>query len=77
MSAYGRGDEPAREKVAAAMADNPLSRSERVAVAHYSMIGEMLGIDRAIEASDRRRDTLLSNLYARRQLLDRKKIPDD
>lgn len=70
MVAYNQGDETAEEKVTAAMADNPLTASERVALAHYDMIGDMLSLDRAIEASDKRRDGLLSNLYARRRLLE-------
>jgi hypothetical protein len=70
MAAYNQGDEAAVEKVTAAMADNPLTASERVALAHYAMIGDMLSLDRAIEASDKRRDGLLSNLYARRRLLE-------
>lgn len=74
MSDYNEGDEEAEEKVAAAMADNPLSLSERVALAHYEMIGDMLTIDRALEASDKRRDTLLSNLYGRRRLLETTEI---
>jgi hypothetical protein len=71
MSAYNNGDATARAKVDAALQHNPVSPSDRVAVAHFAMIDQMLAIDRAVDAADKRRDVLLSNLYARRQLLGR------
>lgn len=70
LAAYRQGDEAAIKTVQQALAANPLAHEDGVALDHLDTLDQMLVIDRAIEASDKRRDTLLSNLYIRREMLD-------
>lgn len=69
MEDYFKHDEKAVQKVEQALAGSPVTAEDGVAIDHLSTISDMLMIDRAIEASDKRRDVLISNLYGRRRLL--------
>ena len=69
MSARHLGDRAAIEKVERAIAADPLGVQDGPALDHLEDIEKMLAIDKSIEAADKRRDALLSNLYVRREML--------
>ncbi len=70
-AAHARGDETATRQVEKALEARAVKGPDEVVSDYFTMVREISQIDSMIETTDKRRDTVLSNIYNRRKLLGR------
>lgn len=68
---HARGDEAATRQVEKALEARVIKGPDEVISGYFTMIANISSIDNMIETTDKRRDSVLSNIYARRKLLGR------
>lgn len=68
---YVRGDEAAVRQVEKAVERSSIKAQDEVVASYSLMMFEISEVDGIIETTDKRRDSVLSNIYTRRKLLGR------
>lgn len=68
---YVRGDEAATRQVEKAVERSSIKAQDEVVAGYSLMMFEISEVDGMIETMDKRRDSVLSNIYSRRKLLGR------